>query len=84
MLRDLLYRLALRFSRISALLLLVPFFANACSWDYIIWQIRSRSADPLYRFVENGKAGYIDRTGKVVIKPQFEAYGNQGGNSTMD
>jgi hypothetical protein len=57
---------------------LVPFLTTACSWDHLIWQIRSKSADPLYRFVQNGKAGYIDRTGKVVIKPQFSAYGNYG------
>jgi hypothetical protein len=51
----------------------------ACSWDYRIWIPRSKSADPLYRFVRHGKAGYIDRSGKVVIEPIFEAYGNSGG-----
>jgi hypothetical protein len=39
----------------------------ACSWDYPIWQVRSNSADPYYRFVQNGRAGYIDRSGKVII-----------------
>jgi hypothetical protein len=60
----------------------VPFLATpvsfACEWDYPIWQVRSKSADPLYRFVQNGKAGYIDSTGKVVINPQFSADGNSG------
>jgi hypothetical protein len=51
---------------------------RACSWDYPIWMIRSKDADPLYRFVRDGKAGYIDRTGKVVIEPRFEVYGNSG------
>lgn len=51
----------------------------ACSWDYLIWQARGKSADPMYRFVVDGKAGYIDRSGKVVIKPTFDAYGNYGG-----
>jgi hypothetical protein len=50
----------------------------ACSWDFPIWMIRSRTADPLYRFVVDGKAGYIDRNGKVVIEPNFKAFGNHG------
>ena len=50
----------------------------ACSWDYPIWIPRSNDADPLYRFVKHGKAGYIDRTGKVVIKPKFPTSGNYG------
>ncbi|HJQ24748.1 MAG TPA: WG repeat-containing protein [Blastocatellia bacterium] len=75
-------RLLLRYSRIVTLLLSFPFLTTAisiaCEWDYRIWQVHSKSADPLYRFVQNGKAGYIDGTGKVVIKPQFSAYGNSG------
>ena len=53
--------------------------ATVCSWDYLIWMPRSKQADPLYRFVRNGKAGYIDQSGKVVIEPKFEFYGNYGG-----
>jgi len=60
-------------------LLLSTHIAAACSWDYSIWMIRSKRADPLYRFIQNGKAGYIDRSGKVVIEPMFEFSGNQGG-----
>ncbi|HEX9002735.1 MAG TPA: hypothetical protein VGB07_22705, partial [Blastocatellia bacterium] len=52
---------------------------EACSWDYLIWMIRSKNADPLYRFVRNDKAGYIENTGKVVIEPKFNVYGNGGG-----
>jgi hypothetical protein len=52
--------------------------AFACSWDYPIWIPRSKSADPLYRFVKNEKAGYIDGSGRVVIPPTFEPYGNYG------
>jgi WG containing repeat len=53
--------------------------STVCSWDYLIWMPHSEQADPLYRFVRNGKAGYIDRSGKVVIEPKFEFYGNYGG-----
>jgi hypothetical protein len=52
--------------------------AFGCSADYLIWIPRSKSADPLYRFVKNGKAGYIDRSGRVVIPPKLEPYGNYG------
>ena len=50
-----------------------------CQWDYPIWMPREKDADPLYRFIRGGKAGYIDRSGKVVIEPQFEPYGNYSG-----
>jgi hypothetical protein len=75
-------KLTLKFFRLATGLLIVCFLTTqisvACSWDYLIWQIRSKTADPLYRFVQNGKAGYIDRSGKVVIKPTFDFYGNGG------
>jgi len=77
-----LQKLRLKYLTIATRLLLVCILAAqmsfACSWDYPIWQIRSESANPLYRFVQNGKAGYIDRSGKVVIKPSIEVYGNSG------
>jgi hypothetical protein len=65
-------------TRLLLIFLLTTQVSTACSWDYLIWQIRSKSADPLYRFVQNGKAGYIDRSGKVIIEPKYEAYGNGG------
>jgi hypothetical protein len=52
---------------------------EACSWDQWIWMIRSKNADPLYRFVRDDKAGYIDGLGKVVIEPTLDVYGNSGG-----
>jgi WG containing repeat len=52
--------------------------ALACSWDYPIWMIRSKSADPLYRFVLNEKAGYINGSGRIVIQPTFRVFGNSG------
>ena len=59
-------------------LALVAAIGLACEADYPIWIPRSKSADPLYRFVQNGKAGYIDTAGDVVIKPSLEPYGNYG------
>ena len=50
--------------------------AHACSWDYPIWWIRERGADPLFRFVEKGKAGYLDARGQVQFSPSVEAFGN--------
>ncbi|HVO99964.1 MAG TPA: WG repeat-containing protein [Bryobacteraceae bacterium] len=40
-----------------------------CDAGYRIWIPRSESADPLFRFIKHGKAGYIDATGRVVIPP---------------
>lgn len=48
----------------------------ACTWDYLIWQNRSKNSDPFYRFIKNDKAGFIDRSGKVFIEPKLEVYGN--------
>jgi len=52
----------------AGILLYIP-VAHACSWSYVIWGIRSKPADPLFRFVRNGRSGYIDSAGKVVIQP---------------
>ena len=52
--------------------------AFGCESDYLIWIQRSTSADPLYRFIENDKAGYIDQKGRVVVPPTLSFYGNSG------
>jgi hypothetical protein len=57
-------------SVVAAVLISVP-VVDACSWSYLIWGIRTKPADPLFRFVRNGRAGYIDSSGKVVIQPTF-------------
>ena len=31
-----------------------------------------KAKDPLYQVEDNGKIGFIDRKGTVIIKPQFE------------
>jgi hypothetical protein len=38
----------------------------------LIWSVDKDSADPFYRFVINEKAGYIDRSGKVVVPPTLK------------
>ena len=52
--------------------------AAGCEFDYLIWIPRSSTADPLYRFIKNGKAGYIDAEGHIVIPPRLRPYGNSG------
>jgi WG containing repeat len=49
-----------------------------CEWDYSIWIPRSSTADTLYRFIKNGKAGYIDANGQVVVPPKLTLYSNSG------
>jgi hypothetical protein len=50
--------------------------AVACSWDYLIWENRAENAEPYYRFLKDGSAGFIDRTGKIVIEPTLRDMGN--------
>jgi hypothetical protein len=37
---------------VAGVLVSVP-VVDACSWSYLIWGIRSKPADPLFRFVRN-------------------------------
>jgi len=62
--------------RTALLLALMASFAIACESDYPIWIPRTPGADPLYRFVKNGRAGYIDQSGHIVIPPKLELEGN--------
>jgi hypothetical protein len=62
----------------ASVLLSVP-VVRACEWSYTIWSIRSKPADPLFRFVRNGKAGYIDASGKVIIAASLPANDNAFG-----
>jgi hypothetical protein len=59
------------------LCILIASFGFACSWDHRIWIPRSESADPLYRFIKDGKAGYIDREGRIVVGPTLSTFGNR-------
>jgi hypothetical protein len=66
----------MRFQKLTAVLLLFLGSTTviACSVIRLIWIASSDSADSLYRFVINEKAGYIDRLGKVVIPPTLSVY----------
>lgn len=63
---------------VAGVLATIP-IVNACEWSYLIWGIRNKPADPLFRFVRNGKVGYIDSSGKVVIPPTLPGGDNFGG-----
>ncbi|PWT79589.1 MAG: hypothetical protein C5B58_13170 [Acidobacteria bacterium] len=65
-------------SRVFVLLTVVG-IALGCDSSYRIWIPRSSTADPLYRFIKDGKAGYIDSTGKVVVAPQLDLLGSYRG-----
>jgi hypothetical protein len=45
---------------------------HACTWAYAIWGLRSKTSDPLFRFLRNGKAGYIDASGRIMLLPMAD------------
>lgn len=57
-------------------LLLGVTFVRACSIGLVIWGLQSKTADPLFRFVQNRKAGFIDSFGKIIIPPVLSAEEN--------
>jgi hypothetical protein len=46
--------------------------AWACESVPPFWSIHSTDADPLYRFVQKGKVGYIDNQGRIVVPPALD------------
>lgn len=72
------YKLGIVLVLLAGMWVYIP-VARACSWSYLIWAIRRKPADPLFRFVKDGKAGYIDAAGKVVIDAVLPADSNFGG-----
>ncbi|MGC4050576.1 MAG: WG repeat-containing protein [Paludibaculum sp.] len=57
---------------------LLPFLTGQMPGDREIWEKDIRSNTPLFRFVVQGKAGYINAEGRVVIPPQFRVLGETG------
>ncbi|MBI1791033.1 MAG: WG repeat-containing protein [Acidobacteria bacterium] len=47
-------------------------FPCSMSFRKVVYSKRRVSRMPLFRFEQNGKAGFIDARGKVVIRPGFE------------
>ena len=60
----------------SLALLLLGTSAFACTTFRGVWSADNDTADPLYPFAKNGKVGYIDQRGTVVLPPQF-LYGGE-------
>jgi hypothetical protein len=66
--------------RVVALALLLISFASigiTCEFARVIWIPQSEDADPLYRFTKGDKAGYIDKTGHVVIPATLPIYADE-------
>ncbi len=57
-------------------LVLTSTLVFGCSADGLIWMPPTNRADPLFRFISHGRAGFIDSTGKIVIDPTLEASSN--------
>jgi WG containing repeat len=53
------------------LLTLASIYAE-CIQAPLMWIPRDPSADALYRFEQDGKAGYIDQSGRIVIIPRSD------------
>lgn len=72
----------MRYLRAALCVISLSFFFTLtslpCEHDELIWIPRSATADPLYRFIEGNKVGYINQAGRVVIPPVISF---TGGNS---
>lgn len=71
-----------RLPRVAVLAGAATLLANtplgACSWDRPIWEKKPKSRTSLLRFFVDGRAGFIDAKGKVVIPATFPVSGNTG------
>jgi hypothetical protein len=71
-------------ARLLVAVLSAAALALSVDWDYLIWIPRDSTADPLYRFIKNGKAGYIDQAGRVVVPPVLPCREGNGGGEFHD
>lgn len=61
-------RLARLLGPLGFALVVVPSIFS-CSLDHTLWDFVSDNPDPLFRFIQDSKAGFINSRGTVVIKP---------------
>src|SRR6185436_16035078 len=61
--------------RFVGMFLLFTLSADPCSVAYVqrLWAKKPGSASKLFAFEQNGSVGFIDPTGRVVIKPTIAA-----------
>ena len=51
----------------AAAILTFVSIVHACTMTTPIWGYRDKNADPLFKFVRDGKVGFIDASGKIVL-----------------
>lgn len=59
--------------RLCAILCSVQ-LAWACETAPPLWSVQRQDADPYYRIVQNGKVGYIDNQGRIVVPPKLDEW----------
>lgn len=61
--------------RAAAAMVVVAFAAEPCSMSFLprIWTKRAGSVSELFAFEKNGRVGFIDRTGRIVIPASIPA-----------
>ena len=73
-----------QFFSIIRLVIFLCFLENSlpCGRSVIklVWTKSPRSSTPLFRVVQDGKVGFVDRFGKLVIPPQFDDDMNETGD----
>ncbi|MGJ5814145.1 WG repeat-containing protein [Paludibaculum fermentans] len=69
--------------RLLALFALIATVIYGCTSARLIWMPATNSADPLYRIVKDGRAGFIDAAGHVVIPPTLPVI-DEGGQAFED
>lgn len=69
--------------RLLALFTLLATVIYGCNSFRLLWMPETNSADPLFRIVQNNRAGYIDGKGRVVIPPTLPFMG-EGGQAFHD
>jgi hypothetical protein len=65
-------------------MLMIASSSSTCEWDYPIWIPHSANDDTFYRFTKGRNAGYIDRTGKVVVAAVIPSWGGNGRGAFHD